>query len=67
MKHGETFKSVHYRGKTIEFERKNQKVWARVPSYTRQYVGYGMTKRAAVADAKGFVDMILAAKKNARK
>jgi len=56
---GDKPKSETYEGKVVEFIRQNQRVYARVPSISSQFLVYGRTKRVAFAEAKVSIDHLL--------
>lgn len=48
------YKSDMMYGRTVTYTKQNGKVWARVPSITRQFLGVGKTKAAAKKDVEKF-------------
>jgi hypothetical protein len=53
------FKPEKYKGATIVFQRLSaNRIGARVPKRTSQYLGIGRTKAEAFADAKDSIDRI---------
>lgn len=45
-------KSVKINGRTVTFYKRYGRVWAKIPSISKQYLGVGDTKKEAIEDVK---------------